>query len=160
VFWLREDQIKINSNEKYEINENRSDNLIEYKLLIKNILPSDDGYYICTSINQYGSSITKFQLRVIDLKIYFIRRLILYGSIIIGLLLCFILIVFVLINYYRQKKNQRIRRKSSTTDETISSLAKQQEHIQHDYQDETNSSIDQCLIHETFIQNHTNVIFY
>ncbi len=80
-----------------------------------------------------------------------------YGSISIGILICFILIIFTLINHYRQNKNIKIRKKSSTTDETISSLAKQQEHIQNDDQDETNSSVDQCLIHEQFIHNHTNV---
>lgn len=127
--------------------------------MIKDILSSDEGYYICTGLNQYGSSITKIHLKVIDLKIYFIRRVILYGSILIGISLCFILLVFLLINHCRQNKNERIRRKSSTTDETISSLAKQQEQNQHDYQDETNSSVDQCLIHEPYIQNHINVIY-
>ncbi len=83
-----------------------------------------------------------------------------YGSISIGILICFILITFTLVNHYRQNKNIKIRKKSSTTDETISSLAKQQEHIQHDDQDETNSSVDQYLIHEQFIHNHNNVRFF
>ncbi len=82
---------------------------------------------------------------------------ILYSTIFIDLFICFVLILFALINYYQQ--NKKIRKKSSTTDETISSLAKQQEHIQNDDQDETNSSVDQCLIHEQFIHNHTNVRF-
>jgi hypothetical protein len=58
-----------------------------------------------------------------------------------------------LINRVRQKRNQRIRKKSSTTDETISSLPKQQQNNLHDYQDETNSSVDQSLINEQFIKN-------
>ncbi|CAF4865535.1 unnamed protein product, partial [Rotaria socialis] len=129
IFWSREDQqIKINSNEKYELVENRSDNLIQYKLIIKNILLSDNGYYICTATNQYGSSLTQFQLRVNHLKDFFIRRTILFGSILIGLFISFILIIIALINHYKQNKHKRIRKKSSTTDETISSsLAKQQE---------------------------------
>jgi hypothetical protein len=104
--------------------------------LIRNIVSEDEGYYICTAINQYGSSITKFQLRVINLKKYFIQRSFFYGSILIGLLLCCIFLTCALINHYRHKTSLRIRRKSSTTDETISSLAKQQEHIQHDYQEQ------------------------
>ncbi|CAF0894195.1 unnamed protein product [Adineta steineri] len=161
IYWSREGHSRLNSNEKYEISENRSDELIEYKLLIKFILSSDEGDYICTGINQYGSSATKFQLRVINLKNYFIQRSFLYGSIFLGLFFCFILISFSLINHYRQKNDQRIRKKSSTTDETISSLAKQQENIQHDYQDETNSNIDQYLYHEQLINNHQrNNIFH
>ncbi len=69
--------------------------------------------------------------------------------------------MFPLIHRYRQNKNQRIRKKSSTTDdETLSSLAKQHEHIQHDYQDETNSSVDQCCMHEQLIHHHGNVRFH
>jgi hypothetical protein len=124
------------------------------KLLIKNILSTDEGYYICTAINRYGSSITKFQLRVINLKKYFIQRSFFYGSILIGLLLCCILLTCALVSHYRHKTSIRIRRKSSTTDETISSLAKQQEQIQHDYQDETN---DQDFIHEQLI-NHQSIV--
>jgi len=77
---------------------------------------------------------------------------ILYSTIFIDLFICFVLILFALINYYQQ--NKKIRKKSSTTDETISSLPKQQLFIQHHYQDDNNSSIDQ-----SFIPNHTNVIF-
>ncbi|CAF1169941.1 unnamed protein product [Rotaria sordida] len=154
IYWSREDQSKIISNEKYEINENESDNIIKYKLLIKNVLLSDNGYYICTGINQYGSSITKYQLRVIHINHLLIRPFFLYGSIIIGIFISFILIILALINNYQQKKTKRIRKKSSTTDETISSLTKQQEYVQHDYQDEPNSIIDQQFIH-----NHTNDIF-
>ncbi|CAF4616312.1 unnamed protein product, partial [Rotaria socialis] len=118
----REDQqIKINSNEKYEVVENRSDNFIQYKLIIKNILLSDNVYCICTATNQYGSSLTQFKLRVNHLKDFFIRRTILFGSILI---------------------------------------AKQQENIQHDYQDETNSINDQTFIHEKLLNNQiTNYIY-
>ncbi|CAM4977086.1 unnamed protein product [Rotaria socialis] len=158
----REDQqIKINSNEKYEVVENRSDNFIQYKLIIKNILLSDNVYCICTATNQYGSSLTQFKLRVNHLKDFFIRRTILFGSILIGLFISLILIIIALINHYKQNKHKRIRKKSSTTDETISSsLAKQQENIQHDYQDETNSINDQTFIHEKLLNNQiTNYIY-
>ncbi|CAF1663599.1 unnamed protein product, partial [Adineta ricciae] len=154
IFWSRDGQSKINSNEKYEIEDNRTDRLIEYKLLIKNVFVSDEDSYICTTMNQYGSSIAKFQLRVISLKNYFIQRSFLYGSIFLGLSCCLILIVITLINHYRRKNHQRIRKRSSTTDETISSLAKQHDQMQHDYQDETNSNMDQYLFHEQFINNH------
>ncbi|CAM4971204.1 unnamed protein product, partial [Rotaria socialis] len=63
-------------------------------------------------------------------------------------------IIIALINHYKQNKHKRIRKKSSTTDETISSsLAKQQENIQHDDQDETNSINDQTFIHEKLLNN-------
>jgi hypothetical protein len=58
---------------------------IEMIELIKNVLLSNEDSYICTTMNQYGSSIVKFQLRVISLKNYFIQRSFLYGSILLGL---------------------------------------------------------------------------
>ncbi|UJR11789.1 hypothetical protein I4U23_015969 [Adineta vaga] len=158
IFWSRDERSKINSNDKYEISENRYDRLIEYKLLIKNVLLSDDDFYTCTTMNQYGRSTVKFQIRVISLKNYFLQRSFLYGSILLGLACCLILIIITLMNHYRRKTHQRIRKRSSTTDETISSLAKQQDQNQHDYQDEINSNIDQYLFHEQFIHNHRNDI--
>ncbi|CAF4404907.1 unnamed protein product, partial [Rotaria magnacalcarata] len=131
------------------------------KLIIKNILLPDNVYYICTATNQYGSSLTQFKLRVNHLKDFFIRRTILFGSILIGLFISFILIIIALINHYKQNKHKRIKKKSSTTDETISSsLAKQQENIQHDYQDETNSINDQTFIHEKLLNNQIRNYIY
>ncbi|CAF2034512.1 unnamed protein product [Rotaria magnacalcarata] len=116
---------------------------------------------IQVSTNQYGSSLTQFKLRVNHLKDFFIRRTILFGSILIGLFISFILIIIALINHYKQNKHKRIKKKSSTTDETISSsLAKQQENIQHDYQDETNSINDQTFIHEKLLNNQIRNYIY
>ncbi|CAF1016860.1 unnamed protein product [Rotaria sp. Silwood1] len=156
IYWLREDQSKLNSNDKYEISENEDNDLIKYKLLIKNILLSDRGSYICRGLNQYGSSQTIFQLKVNHLKHFFIQRLFFYGSIIIGLFISVFFIILIFIYHYKQIRNKRIRKKSSTTDETISSLAKQQDFIQHDYHQDNNSIIHQYLNDQQFIDNHTN----
>ncbi|CAF4591381.1 unnamed protein product, partial [Rotaria socialis] len=45
--------------------------------------------------------------------------------------------------YLKKNNKKEVREKSSTTDETISSLTKQQDNIQHDYQDDINSIIRQ-----------------
>ena len=120
-------------------------------------MSGDEDDYICTSRNQYGSSLVKFQLRVISLKSYFLQRSFLYGSILLGLACCLILVVFALLNHWREKSDHRMRKRSSTTDETISSLAKQHDQIQHDEQDETNSNLDQYLFHEQFRIHHRQV---
>lgn len=116
--------------------------MIQSELLIENLSNKDEGFYLCTTTNQYGSSMTKYQLKVVHYQYLLFRNWIFYGSIVFGVFLSILFIFLILINSY--KHNQKMRTKSSTTDQTVSSLNKQVN--QQDFSDETNSSVEQYLI--------------
>lgn len=125
LFWSRQDQTNILSNHKYRINRNESKDFIQSELIIENLSMKDQGIYLCTATNQFGSSIHQIQLKIVHFKYFFFRNLFFYGSISLAILLTCVFISFIFLNYSKQHHHRQLTNKSSLTDPTNSSFHKQ-----------------------------------
>ena len=99
IEWLKEDEVKIESNEKYEIIKKEEKEFVQLILKIENIEIKDQGIYKCRSINEYGSAILLFHLRIDKNLVYFIENQFFYLTIFLGLFLSF-LFFFLIFKYF------------------------------------------------------------
>ena len=75
VFWSRSGEMKIVSRtEKYNFIENRTDRFIRLELILLRVSLDDQGEYLCTANNQFGTSKHPFQLQVQHFKPFFLRQ--------------------------------------------------------------------------------------
>ena len=137
LLWYKDEHIRIESNEKYQIIENENEEFIQLKLEIRDISLSDQGNYLCQSTNQFGSSKRIFQIKLTNKSLYFLRYFLFYSSITIGIVLSFVFLG-ILFKHFNCCSN-----KSSKDN-----LDKPQEDILLN---------EQIILQQSLIQNHIQV---
>lgn len=97
----------VSRKEKYDLIQNRTDRFLRLELILLRVSLDDQGEYLCTANNQFGTSKHPFLLQVQHFQPFFLRQhssFFFVGTLVGGIIL-FLLILYVCICRQRTNKS-------------------------------------------------------